>query len=124
MTGRTNARWIRRPRRIDPRVMSTSCGDSPGPDCGLRSRLRRSGSADRLGAAPMLRVLLGIVSALAVAGGIWIVGCGLVRERTAAERLAAGICAWLAVAWICMAQPLLGISVVAHRWLAVILLVL
>ena len=72
----------------------------------------------------MLRVLLGIMSALAVAGGIWIVGCGLVRERTAAERLAAGICAWLAVAWICMAQPLLGISVVAHRWLAVILLVL
>jgi hypothetical protein len=72
----------------------------------------------------MLRVLLGLMSALAVAGGIWIVGCGLVRERPAAERLAAGICAWLAVAWICMAQPLLGISVVAHRWLAVTLLVL
>jgi hypothetical protein len=50
---------------------------------------------------------------LAVAG-MWLVGSAAVPDSPAAERLAAGLLLVVGAAWLLMAQPLLGVSLVGH----------
>src|SRR3954471_3045278 len=55
----------------------------------------------------------GVDIALAVAG-MWLVGSAAVPVPPAAERLAAGLLLVVGAAWLVMAQPILGVSLVGH----------
>jgi hypothetical protein len=55
----------------------------------------------------------GVDIGLAVAG-MWLVGSAAVPDSPAAERFAAGLLLVVGAAWLLMAQPLLGMSLVGH----------
>lgn len=49
-----------------------------------------------------------------VVAGMWLVGSAAVPDSPAAERLAAGLLLAVGAAWLLMAQPVLGVSLVGH----------
>jgi hypothetical protein len=55
----------------------------------------------------------GVDIGLAVAG-MWLVGSAAVPGSPAAERLAAGLLLVVGAAWLIMAQPIVGASLVGH----------
>jgi hypothetical protein len=60
--------------------------------------------------------LRAVTATAAVAAVAWVVGSALLRAAPPAERLTGGLCVVLGAAWLVMAQPVLGVSALAHPW--------
>jgi hypothetical protein len=67
--------------------------------------------------------VLGLAGAAVGTLVVWIAGCALAPCRPAAERLAWGVMALLAVAWSTLWQPVLGVSWLGHRTLMAVIVV-
>src|SRR5436305_7649771 len=65
------------------------------------------------GVGEALRAVAAAVAMIALA---WVAGSALRPTTPPAERLMTGLCVVLGLAWLLMAQPLVGVSVLAHRW--------
>lgn len=62
----------------------------------------------------VLQIALG---GMLVVGWMWLAGGAIAPRASDIERLGFGTCAVLGVAWATMAQPLVGVSLLEHRWL-------
>jgi hypothetical protein len=64
---------------------------------------------------PRLAVdVTGLAGGVLLLAMVWVIGSAVAPRRPQAERLAAGICGLLLLAWATMAQPIVGVSLLGH----------
>jgi hypothetical protein len=70
---------------------------------------------------PRLAVdVIGLAGSVLLLAIVWVIGSAIAPRRPQAERLAAGICGLLLLAWATMAQPIVGVSLLGHPRLALL----
>jgi hypothetical protein len=70
---------------------------------------------------PRLAVdVIGLAGGVLLLAMVWVIGSAVAPSRPQAERLAAGICGLLLLAWATMAQPIVGVSLLGHPHLCLL----